>query len=100
MPGRFPLFADACINGHVIDALVRQGWDVVRAVDLRGERAKDVPLFEDAAVMERVFVTNDGPIERIAIEWLRKGRPFRMIFYGHHHQLCVLGWKSRENRHR
>ena len=80
MPGR-PLFLDACIRGPVAEGLVRRGWDVVRAVDLHGEGAKDPPLFEHAASLGRVFVTNDGPLHQVALQWLRAARPFRMIYW-------------------
>jgi len=32
--GRFRLLMDACVNGHLIGALVKEGWDVARAIDL------------------------------------------------------------------
>lgn len=81
MAGRFPLFTDACVNGTLIEALIRGGWDVRRAIDAFPEGTKDPPLFERAAAEGRVFVTNDGPLERIALRWVREGRPFRMIFW-------------------
>jgi predicted nuclease of predicted toxin-antitoxin system len=79
--GRFPLFADACVNGILVDALIRRGWDVSRAIDAFPEGAQDAQLFRRAAAEERVFVTNDGPLERMALQWVRDGRPFRMIFW-------------------
>lgn len=85
MIGRFPLFTDACVSGQVVDAPVERGLDVVRAVDLSGGRAKAAALFEAAAREGRAFVTNDGPIERIAIQWLREGRPFRLIYWSKTH---------------
>jgi hypothetical protein len=79
--GRFPLFMDACVRGPIVEALARQGWDLVRAVDIQGEGAKDRPLFGQAAQLGRVFVTNDQPLLKLAMEWLREGRPFRMVFW-------------------
>ena len=81
MPVRPPLFLDACLRGTVAEGLLRRGWDAVRAVDLHGEGAKDPPLFEHAASLGRVFVTNDGPLHAVALEWLRAGRPFRMVYW-------------------
>jgi hypothetical protein len=60
---------------------VRRGWDAERAVDVHGEGATDLRLFEHAASRSRVFVTNDGPLHQVALEWLRAGRPFRMIYW-------------------
>lgn len=77
MPGRFPLFTDENVDGRLIKALVAGGWDVVRAVDVFGERTDDANLFAYAAEHGHVFVTGDRPTEAIAIQWLREGRPFR-----------------------
>jgi hypothetical protein len=79
--GRFPLFTDACVNGHLIDALLRSGWDLVRAIDLYPERTPDPVVFARAAQESRVFVSNDGPIEQMARIWLVEGRSFRMVFW-------------------
>lgn len=81
MAGRFPLFTDACVNGHLVAALTQRGWDVVRAVDLFPERTPDPVVFARAAEERRVFVSNDGPIERLALAWLAEARPFRMVFW-------------------
>ncbi len=81
MPGRLPLFLDACVRGAVAEGLTRRGWDAVRAIDVCGEGVKDPPLFEHAASLGRVFVTNDGPLHQVALHWLRAGRPFRMIYW-------------------
>ena len=77
MAGRFPLFTDACVNEHLVQALKHTGWDVVRAIDLYPEKTTDPVLFQRAADDDRVFVTNDRPAEAIAIRWLTEGRPFR-----------------------
>lgn len=76
MPGRFPLFTDENVDGPLIKALITRGWDVVRAVDVFGERTDDASLFAYAAEEGRVFVTGDRPAEAIAIRWLREGRRF------------------------
>lgn len=77
MPGRFALFTDENIAGPLIKALIARGWDVVRAVDVLGERTDDEVLFAYAAAQGRVFVTGDRPAEAVAIRWLREGRAFR-----------------------
>jgi hypothetical protein len=38
-------------------------------------------VFARAAADGRVFVSNDGPIERLAPEWLAEGRKFRLLFW-------------------
>ena len=74
MPGRFGLFSDENVEGPLIKALTARGWDVVRAVDVFGERTNDEALFAWAAEHDRVFVTGDRPAEAIAIRWLREHR--------------------------
>ena len=81
MLGRKPLFMDACVRGAVVEGLLRRGWDAVRTVDVHGEGIKDPPHFESVARVGRVFVTNDGPLHQVALEWLRAGRPFRMVYW-------------------
>ena len=61
----------------MIKALIARGWDVVRAVDVFGERTDDDVLFAYAAEQGRVLVTEDRPAEAVAIRWLREGRAFR-----------------------
>jgi len=75
--GRFALFVDEHVQGPLVNALKRQGWDVERAVDVFGQRTDDDVLFAYAAEKGRVFVTNDAPAEAIAIKWLAEGKPFR-----------------------
>lgn len=77
MPGRFALFTDENVDGPLIKALVARGWDVVRAVDVFGERTDDDVLFAYAAKHGRIFVTGDRPAEAVAIRWLHEGRGFR-----------------------
>jgi hypothetical protein len=76
VPGRFGLFTDENIPGPLITALIARGWDVVRAVDVFGERTDDEVLFAYAAEQERVFVTDDRPAVAVAIRWLQAGRGF------------------------
>ena len=76
MPAPFPLFTDAHGQQPLVDALLRRGWDVVRAIDTFPQGTDDDVLFEYAVREGRVFVTNDGPAEAIGIRWLRQCRPF------------------------
>ena len=76
MAGRIPLYADADIRGQVIEGLIRRGWDLVRAVDIFPQKTKDLVHFEEAARRRRVLVAYDVHQLRIALQWLRQGRPF------------------------
>jgi hypothetical protein len=73
----FPLFTDACVRQQIVDGLRRRGWDVVRAIDALPEGTLDDALFEYAATVNRVFVTNDARIRATAEHWFAEGRVFR-----------------------
>ena len=62
MAGRFPLYTDADIRGHLVKAFIERGWDVVRAIDLFPEATPDLQHFEKAAELDRVLVTNTSPL--------------------------------------
>ena len=62
-----------------MEALRRAGWEVLRAVDVLPSNADDEVLFACAAEHDRVLVTNDRPLEGIAIRWMREGRGFRRL---------------------
>ena len=94
MPGFFPLFTDNHIREPLVDGLRRRGWDVVRSVDVFGEGEEDDVLFAWAAEHGRVFLTNDKGIHRLARDWVRGGRPFRVIFWKqlHNQRMSVGGF--------
>jgi hypothetical protein len=77
LAARFPLYTDADIRGDVVQALLQRDWDLVRAVDLYPEGMDDEVHFERAARDNRVLVAYDVDQQRIALDWLRRGRPFR-----------------------
>lgn len=82
----FAYFTDNHIRQAIVDALRRKGRDVVRAVDVFGERNDDEEIFTYAAIADRVFLTNDEGIHVTATTWLRTGRSrFRMVFWRAEH---------------
>jgi hypothetical protein len=58
--GRFALFTDACVDGHVVEAVARRGWDVMRAIDVSPQGTKDPVVFARAAQEGRVFSAQPG----------------------------------------
>ena len=76
MAGRFPVYTDADIHGPVVEALVRRGWDVLRAVDRFRQGTGDLVHFEEAVRLQRVLVSNDSDMKALAEKWLDEGRPF------------------------
>jgi hypothetical protein len=87
--GRFPLFTDENVDGPLVEALRHHGWDVVRAIEIFGEKTDDTVLFEWAAAQGRAFVTTDDGIEALAERWVREWRPFRMVRWKQRRQVNV-----------
>ena len=81
MPGRFPLITDENVTGPLVAGLRDKGWDVVRAIDVFGERSVDEALLIWAVDHGRVLVTTDADCLAIAHRWLREMRSFQMIFW-------------------
>jgi hypothetical protein len=81
VPGRFPLITDENITGPLIQGLRDKGWDVVRTIDVFGERSVDQPLMIWSVEHGRVLVTTDTDCLAIAHRWLQELRSFRMIFW-------------------
>ena len=87
MAGSFPVLSDEHISKALIRGLRDRGWDVVRAVDVFGQRTDDQILFEYAAENGRVLVTTDAGLEAIAIRWLREWRAFPgLVIWAQEHQ--------------
>jgi NAD(P)-dependent dehydrogenase (short-subunit alcohol dehydrogenase family) len=78
VPGRFPLFTDENVDGPIIRGLRQRGWDVQHATKELGEKTKDAPIFHLAASLDRVFVSTDKDMLKLAKSWLAAGRPFRI----------------------
>ena len=76
MAGRFPLYSDADVQGPVVKALQRAGWDVTRAIEALPEGTSDPAQFENAVALGRVLVTNDEGLRQRARDWYAEGRTF------------------------
>jgi predicted nuclease of predicted toxin-antitoxin system len=66
VPGRFRLYTDADIHGPLVDALAREGWDVLRAIDRFPEGTDDSVHFDEAVRLGRVLVANDSDMKALA----------------------------------
>lgn len=78
-----PLLTDNHVRQPIVIALRARGWDVVRAVDVFGEKNIDGELLAWAAANGRVFLTSDDGIHATAHEWLREGR---MVYWWAEHR--------------
>ena len=81
MFGRFPLYTDADVQGPVVAALQKAGWDVVRAIGVFPEKTKDTVHFQRAVELGRVLVTNDEGQRQQARAWYRDGRAFPGVIW-------------------
>src|SRR5262249_3015732 len=69
------------IAGPLIQGLRDKGWDVVRTIDVFGERSVDEPILIWAVEQGRALVTTDTDCLEIGHRWLQELRSFRMIFW-------------------
>ena len=76
MAGRFPLYTDADVRGPLVQALVRAGWDVVRAIDAFPQGTSDDVHFEYASKAGRVLVSHDKGVWKMAAVWVRDQHAF------------------------
>ena len=83
MAGRFPLYTDTDVDGRVVSALVRAGWDVQRGIDTYPERTLDTVHFEHAIKGGRVLVSNDIDMKLLAEGWAAEGRSFPGCVWWH-----------------
>ena len=79
----FPVLADNHLQQAVVEGLLAEGWDVVRAIDVFPEGTGDEVLFGHAAKEGRVFATNDEDLLAIGHHWLENGRLFPGLVYWH-----------------
>jgi hypothetical protein len=79
--GRFPVLSDNHVRESIVQALRSVGWDVLRAVDVFGERNVDEELLAWTAANGRALATCDELIHQIASRWIDERRSFRMVFW-------------------
>lgn len=86
----FPVLADNHVQQAVVEGLVTQGWNVMRAIDVFPEGTDDEVLFDHAANEGRVFVTNDEDLLAIGHRRLEKGRLFPGLVYWHEQDYATM----------
>jgi hypothetical protein len=61
--------------------LIERGWDVVRGVRTLAPGTDDHVVLEKAVELNRVLLTRDVDLERIALRWLQQWRPFPGVIF-------------------
>lgn len=79
--GPFPLLTDENVAGPIIEGLRAHGWDILRVVDVFGERSDDPVVFGYAVEQGRVLVSTDTDTLAVGKAWLVQGRAFRLVYW-------------------
>ncbi|MCL4820600.1 MAG: DUF5615 family PIN-like protein [Vicinamibacteria bacterium] len=90
---RFPLLTDENVDGPIVSALSRAGWEVHRAVDAVGERSDDSELLALAARQGWVVATTDTDHLSLVGQWSSAPIP-RVVFWKNslQHRLRPGAW--------
>ena len=70
------LYADECVNGHLVAGLRRRGIDIVAALDENLLGADDPQQLARAIALDRTLVTGDEHFLSAVKQLLREGRDF------------------------
>jgi hypothetical protein len=74
---------DVHINEAITVQLRRRGVDVLTAIEDGCDELEDDQLLERARTLGRVLFTHDIRFEALAQDWIRQGRPFAGLIFGH-----------------
>ena len=72
---------DENVPGPLIEGLKARGWNVLRVVDVFGERSVDPEVFTYAAERGLVLASTDRDCVVIARQWIEEARSFRLIYW-------------------
>jgi len=87
MAGLFPLLTDEHISNALVEGLRARGWDVLRAVDVFGQKTDDDLIFAYALEHGRVVITTDRGFEKTAVRWMREWKTVPgIIIWAQEHQ--------------
>jgi hypothetical protein len=77
------LYMDVHISQAITDQLRARGVDVLTAIEDGSDQLPDDQLLERAGTLDRVLFTQDIGFKVLAEDWLRQGRPFAGLLFGH-----------------
>lgn len=75
------LYADENIEGALVRALRRMGWDVLRGIDVHPAGTVDEVHFSEAAHLHRVLLSHDTDMLGITVRWQSEGRGFAGLIF-------------------
>ena len=76
MAGRFPILTDENTAKGIANALINDGWDVVRGIRTVEPGTDDDILLRKAVELKRILLTRDVDLEVLAHRWMREWRSF------------------------
>jgi len=76
-------YTDENVNGHIIHGLRLRGIDILTARDDHRNETNDNLVFVRATELNRVLVSQDDDLLRIAEGWQRNGLEFAGLIYAH-----------------
>ncbi len=76
-------YMDVHVPVSISEQLRRRGVDVLTAIEDDAREWTDSRLLERARELDRVVFTQDIGFKTLAEEWLRDGRPFAGLIFGH-----------------
>lgn len=74
MAGRFKILTDEHWSKAHIKAIREAGWDVVRVVDVLGQKTDDPDVLAYCAANGRVWITSDERAKGHVTQWLASGQ--------------------------
>lgn len=74
MPGRFKVLTDEHWSKAHIRAAREAGWDVVRVVDVLGQKTDDPEVLAYCAAHGRVWITSDERAKGHVTRWIGSGK--------------------------
>jgi hypothetical protein len=78
-----PLYMDVHVPQAITEQLRRRGVDVLTAAEEGTDELDDDVLLEHVHRMARVIFTQDIRFRALAEDWIRQGRPFAGLVFGH-----------------
>ncbi len=82
-------YMDVHVPAAITSALRRRGIDVLTSQEDGTREASDDELLSRAASLNRVLVSQDTDLLRIAHQWQSTGRPFPGVIFAHQQGMSI-----------
>lgn len=84
-------YMDHHIHASITEELCRRGIDVITAFEDGREEADDEILLERATALDRILVSQDDDLLRIASRWQKTSRKFAGVVYAIQQHIDIGG---------